>query len=106
MTAGVGAVTADRDDQRRGPPSVWLMSQAPDGGVARDAFTATAATPSSIRAVRLDHATGQHRTVGFESLAGDLESEFIESAEGSQISAGEAGADGSGGHVEVFGWAA
>jgi hypothetical protein len=35
-------------------------------------------------------------------LAGDLESEFVESAEGGQISAGEARADGSIGHVEVF----
>jgi hypothetical protein len=35
-------------------------------------------------------------------LAGDLESGFVESAEGGQISAGEARADGSIGHVEVF----
>ncbi len=41
-------------------------------------------------------------TVGVESLAGDLESEFVESAEGGQISAGEARADGGVGHVEVF----
>ena len=41
-------------------------------------------------------------TVGVESLAGDLESKFVESAENGQISARDARADGSVGHGEVF----
>ena len=48
---------------------------------------------------------GQHRPVRLETLAGDEQTEFIESAEGGQIRDGEhvsAVADGSAGHVEVF----
>jgi FkbM family methyltransferase len=48
---------------------------------------------------------GQHRPVRLETLAGDEQTEFIESAEGGQIRDGEhvsAVADGSVGHVEVF----
>jgi len=48
---------------------------------------------------------GQHRPVRLETLAGDEQTEFVESAEGGQIRDGEhvsAVADGSVGHVEVF----
>jgi hypothetical protein len=51
---------------------------------------------------------GEDGTVGVESLAGDLESEFVESAEGGQISAGDARADGADGSgtSRSSGWAA
>jgi hypothetical protein len=52
--------------------------------------------------VGFNDTAGEDGAVGVESLAGDLESEFVESAEGGQIGAGDARADGSVGHVEVF----
>lgn len=47
---------------------------------------------------------GAHRTVGglTQLLAGYLQPEVVEAAECGRVSAGEARANGSGGHVEVF----
>jgi len=58
--------------------------------------------PAPAPLVRFNDTAGEDGTVGVESLAGDLEPEFVESAEGGQIGAGDARADGSVGHVEVF----
>jgi hypothetical protein len=74
------------------------VRQPPDHAVARQALAAAATTPPSIRAVGLDHATGQHGTVGLEALTGDHESELVEAAERSQVRASE----GSVRQVEVF----
>src|SRR5690606_24727779 len=48
--------------------------------------------------VRLEHPAGQHRTVGIEQLAGDLQAEVVQAGEGGQVRARE----GSVRHVEVF----
>lgn len=50
--------------------------------------------PQPAPLVRVKDTAGEDGTAGVESLAGELESEFVESAEGGRI--------GSVGHVEVF----
>ena len=98
----VGApVAPDRDQQNGGSPSERLVRQPSGHGVARRAFAATAMAPL----VWFKDPAGQHRPVRLETLAGDEQTEFVESAEGGQIRDGEhvsAVADGSVGHVEVF----
>jgi hypothetical protein len=87
-------VAAQRHQQRRRSPAQRLVRKPPHNGVARSALAAATATPL----VRIDDSACQHRTVGFESLAGDLEAELIETAELGQVGAGE----GSVRHVEVL----
>ena len=96
MSAAGAPVTADRDHQRRGTPTEWLVGEPPGHGVARGALASAATTPL----VRFEDPARQDRTVRLELLADNFEPELIESAEGGQISAGEARADASVGHVE------
>ena len=70
------------------------MRQFPGHGVPRNALAATPAAPVA----RLDNSAGEHRTIRFEPLAGDLQAEVVQAGEGSQVGARE----GSVGHVEVF----
>ncbi|GEL47763.1 hypothetical protein CHO01_28790 [Cellulomonas hominis] len=61
------------------------MGQAPGNGVACNALTAAAPTPTFVGFEGFDDATGQHCPVGLESLAGHDEAELVETAEGGQI---------------------
>jgi hypothetical protein len=97
MTAAGAPVAADRDQQRGRSPAQRFVRQPPQDTVARHPFAPAAAAPL----VRFGNPAGQHSVIRFEALAGDDESELIESAEGGQISAAEA-AGGSVEHVEVF----
>ena len=92
------AVATHRDFERGRPPAQRLVRQPTDHGVPRRALAAAAATPL----IRFEDCAGQHRSVGFESLSDDGKAETVESSEGGQISAGEAGRRGSVRHVEVF----
>lgn len=94
VPAAAASVAAHEDLQQGGSPAQRLVRQPTGHRVARGALAAATPAPPLIRAVGLDHTTGQHGTVGFESLTGDLESEFIKSAEGTQISTGEASTKG------------
>ena len=92
-TAGA-PVSADRDQQRGGPPPERLMSQHSGDTVTRDAFFTAATAPPIL----LGDPARQHRTIGSEALAGHLQPELVEAAEHGQIRARE----GSVRHVEVF----
>lgn len=74
------------------------MSQPPGHGVTRRSLAAAAAAPL----VGLEDPTRKDRAIGLEALASHFEPELVETAEGGQISAAEAGHGGSVSHVEVF----
>ena len=75
----VGApVTADYHDQGRGPPHERFVRQLPGHAVPSGPFATVATAPP----VGPDHPAGQHRAVGFKSLAGDREPELVEPVEG------------------------
>jgi hypothetical protein len=98
MCAAGAPVLAEGDHQRGRAPTERFVRQPANHCVAGCPFASAAAAPL----VGLDDAAGQHCPVGFESLAGDLESELVESAKGGQVRAGESLTTGSVGHVEVF----
>jgi len=102
MRTLAASVAPDRDRQRRGSPPERLVGKASDHGVPHNALAAAPTAPL----VRLEDSAGEHGPLRFEALAGHLESELVETAEGGQISACEpsirARRDGSVGHVEVF----
>jgi hypothetical protein len=81
-----------------GSPAKGFVSKATNDRVAGAAFAAAAPVPL----VRFHDSAREHRTVRFESLTGDDEAEFVESAERGQVGAGEARRRGSVRHVEVF----
>ena len=94
MPAAAAPVAADRDQQRRGPPTQRLVRQPPGHRVTRRTFAAATSTP----AVRLDDPARQDRTVRLKTLAHNLETKLIEVGERGQVRARE----GSVRHVEVF----
>ena len=74
------------------------MGQPPDHGVTSSAFAAAPSAPL----IWFHHAAREDRTIRFKSLSGHAQTEAIESSEGGQVRAAEAGRRGSVGHVEVF----
>ena len=78
-------------------PAERFVRQLADHRIAGDPLTAATVTP----VVGIDNSASQHGAVGVEALAGDDQSELVESAESGQISAAKAAA-GSVDHVEVF----
>jgi hypothetical protein len=74
------------------------VCQLPDHRVPWCPFAA--APPAPL--VGFEDPARENRAIGLESLASDVEPELVETAEGSQVSAAEAGHGGSVSHVEVF----
>jgi hypothetical protein len=97
MPAAGAAVTADRDHQDRRSPPERFVRQPPDDGVSRCPLAAATPTPARQH-VGLDDPTGQHRPIRLEALTHHLQTEFVQTAERSQIRAHI----GSVNHVEVF----
>jgi hypothetical protein len=98
-TPAAGApVAAHGHFQHRGSPAQRLVGQSPHHAVTRGSLAAAAAAPP----IGLHNPAGQDRPVGLEALPDNLEAELVESAERSQVRAGEARTRGSVRHVEVF----
>jgi hypothetical protein len=74
------------------------VGQPPDHGVTSSAFAAAPSAPL----IWFHHAAREDRTIRFKSLSGHAQTEAVESSEGGQVRAAEAGRRGSVGHVEVF----
>ena len=89
-------VAADRDQQCRRPPAQRFVRQPTGHRVPRRTLCSAAPAPP-VQLVRIDPA-GQHRPVGLPTLTNDLQAEFVQAAECTQIRAHE----GSVRHVEVF----
>ena len=87
-------VAAERDEQRRRPPSERLVRQRTGDPVARGALAAAPPAPP----VGFGHPASQHRPIRPDLLPGDLETEVIEPAERGQARARE----GSVQHAEVL----
>ncbi len=102
VPAAGAAVAADRDQQRRRPPSERLVCKPSGDRVAQLALAAAPTTP----VIWLDNTARQHGPISFKALAGHRQAELGQATEGSQISAVEPSirfsADGSVRHVEVF----
>jgi hypothetical protein len=97
----VGAsVAADRDQPRGGAPPERLVCQPPGHRAARRALASAAPAPP-VELARLDPA-GQHRPIRLEPLADDVQAEFVEAAERTQVRAHE----GSAGMSRSSGWLA
>jgi hypothetical protein len=95
----LGAAVATHDHlQRRRSPAQRLVRQPTDHCVPRTAFAAAPSAPPALS----DNPAGQHSPFGFQPLPDDGKSEAVESSEGGQVRAAEAGRRGSVGHVEVF----
>ena len=92
------AVAAHYNFQHGRSPAQRLVGQPPDHGVTSSAFAAAPSAPL----IWFHHAAREDRTIRFKSLSGHAQTEAVESSEGGQVRAAEAGRRGSVGHVEVF----
>ena len=92
------AVAAHYNFQHGRSPAQRLVGQPPDHGVTSSAFAAAPSAPL----IWFHHAAREDRTIRFKPLSGHAQTEAVESSEGGQVWAAEAGRRGSVGHVEVF----
>ena len=91
------AVAAHYNFQHGRSPAQRLVGQPPDHGVTSSAFAAAPSAPL----IWFHHAAREDRTIRFKSLPDHAQTEAVESSEGGQVRAAEAGRRGSDGHVEV-----
>ncbi|MBP2436708.1 hypothetical protein JOF34_001294 [Microbacterium amylolyticum] len=98
MSAVGTAVAAHYNFQHGRSLAQRLVGQPPDHGVTSSAFAAAPLAPL----IWFHHAAREDRTIRFKSLSGHAQTEAVESSEGGQVRAAEAGRLGSVGHVEVF----
>jgi len=91
-------VATDRDFQRGRSPAQRLVRESADHAVAGQALAAAAATPPVGR----DDPAGEDGSIRLEALPDHGQAESVESGEGGQVRAADAGRRGSVGHVEVF----
>ncbi len=80
--------------QRGGAPPQGHVRQAPGHRLTRTPLTAAPPTP----VIRLKNPAGQHRTLGLNTLPGDLKTEIVQASESSQARRSK----GSVRHVEAF----
>ena len=92
------AVAAHYNFQHGRSPAQRLVGQPPDHGVTSSAFAAAPSAPL----IWFHHAAREDRTIRLKSLSGHAHTEAVESSEGGQVRAAEAGRRGCVGHVEVF----
>ena len=94
MPSLLAAIPVDRDQQDRRSPTERFVRQPTRRGIPQAPLLAAA----PARRVTVDDAAGQHRTIRFQELPGDAQTEPVEPRERSQIW----GREGSVSHVEVF----